>query len=910
MKKPSFKLVLIAATLLIGLFAIKGLFLSQEKVDFNTAVRPILNRHCLKCHGGVKAQSGLSFLFEEEAFAPAESGLPAILPGDARHSELIKRIKHHDPELRMPPAGDPLSQAEIQTLSLWIDQGAKWAKHWAYIPPQQHQVPTPKAPSYFPLQNEIDHFILAKLSENKLDPSPVTDKVTLLKRLSLDLIGLPPTPAELEAFLEDDSELAIEKVVDRLLASPHFGERWAAMWMDLARYGDSQGYQKDPYRSIWRYRDWLIDAFNQNLPFDQFTIQQIAGDLLPEPSESQLLATAFHRNTMTNDEGGTDDEEFRVAAVMDRISTTWEVWQGTTMACVQCHSHPYDPFEHKDFYTTMAFFNNTADADTYNDAPNFPTFSKPNKKQIQHWASQMTNMEHGEEITDSRVLNNIRRMALFPNWKPGFCDSWDLLQLDGKNQARRLGNGAWLAFEAVDLSDIKGLQILYADLENPGKVAIRLDSLNGPVWGETTLRKAATGKASLSLSPTAQGKRDIYIQFTSLDGPFSRRLVIQDIQFQLGAKEKVIANQEVADSLAALTMVMTPIMKDLPPNLQRKTHVFERGNWLVHGEEVKPDVPHSLFPLPTKTAYNRLDFAQWLVSPDNPLTARVIVNRFWSQLMGRGIVETLEDFGSQGTPPSHPELLDWLAIHFQQDLKWDIKALLRQMVLSSSYQQSSNTSAEAMQKDPNNRWWSRAYRRRLTAEQVRDQTLAVCGLLSEKMYGPSVMPPQPEGVWQVIRGVMRWKESEGEDRYRRALYTFWRKSSPYPSFMTFDSPSREYCVSRRIPTNTPLQALVTMNDTVYVEAARALARQMQDVESQNLEEKLSVGYKKALFKTPTDGIMAVLAAQYTDNLAFYEANPEEAQLMAQVATEKAPELAALTVVGNVILNLDEFVVRE
>lgn len=905
-KYITLKNILLLGILLIGSWGIRALLFPTAKVDFNTDVRPILNQHCLRCHGGVKASGGLSFLFEEEAFAATDSEQPAIVPGNASGSELIRRIKHQDLELRMPLDADPLSQHEIQILTTWINQGAKWAKHWAYIPPKSPSLPQPSTQADFPLNNEIDHFILARLNENELSPSPIADKTTLIRRLSLDIIGLPPTQQELEDFLNDDSPTATEKVIDRLLASPHFGERWAAMWMDLARYGDSQGYQKDPYRSIWRYRDWLIDAFNKDLPFDQFTVQQLAGDLMEEAAEEELLATAFHRNTMTNDEGGTDDEEFRVAAVIDRINTTWEVWQGTTMACVQCHSHPYDPIRHEDFYTSMAFFNNSEDADTRNDAPNLASFAKPDKAKIKRWVKSIADIEVAGEQTDSKALNNWRKMALFPVWRPGFCEDWGKLQIDANNLARRFSNGAWLNFQQVQLDKVSSLQLQHKPFQQQGQVQVFRDSINGQLLGSAKLNTSGTTIIPIEASQ----KVNLYFQFTTAEDRFPRDFVLEEIHFDSKAPQYAEQQKNVMDSLASLTQVMTPIMKDLPPAKSRKTHVFERGNWLVHGEEVNPGVPESLSPFPQQEMPDRMDLAQWLIHAENPLTARVIANRFWAQLMGRGIVETVEDFGSQGTPPSHPQLLDWLARSFQDDLAWSVKGLIRQIVMSSSYQQSSSSTEQALAKDPNNRYWSRAYRKRLTAEQVRDQALAVSGLLSDKMYGPSVMPPQPDGVWQVIRQVLRWRESDGEDRYRRALYTFWRKSSPYPSFLTFDSPSREYCVSRRIPTNTPLQALVTMNDTVYVEAARALAQQSLASKPEDTKDILAQTYQKALLRAPTNATLDILNQHYDENLAFYQANPLEAQQLAQSEEEYAPQLAALTVVSNVILNLDEFVVRE
>ena len=903
MKNNYLRILTIVGLTLLGIWGVKKIISPSNAIDFNSDIRPILNRHCLRCHGGVKASGGLSFLFEKEAFQAAESGKLAIVRGKAGKSELIRRIKHSDPELRMPLDADPMSKEEIQLLTDWINQGAPWAKHWAYIPPERPAIANPSNASEFPLKNEIDHYILDRLQQEAIPAAPKADKTTLIRRLSLDLTGLPPTDAEVAEFLADESDTAVDKVIDRLLDSPHFGERWAAMWMDLARYGDSQGYQKDPYRSIWRYRDWLIDAFNEDLPFDQFTIQQLAGDLLPEPSEKELLATAFHRNTMTNDEGGTDDEEFRVAAVIDRINTTWEVWQGTTMSCVQCHSHPYDPFVHKDFYTSMAFFNNTEDADTRNDAPNLMSFSKADKEKLKRWTNSLSPTPIADNINDSEDLNQYRRMVLFPNWKPGFCDSWDKLYIDDKNRARSIANGGWLLFKDVEVAGINAITLNHNKTKEPIRVSVLAGTLDGPLVGESNLSRGEN--TQIKLTGVANAKQDLFIQFHS-DTRIPRGFIVEELS--LGST--TIAKTEIADSLAALAQIPTPIMKDLSGEASRTTHVFERGNWLVHGEVVNADVPESLSPLAKDQQVDRLDLAEWLVHSENPLTARVIVNRFWAEMRGRGFVESIEDFGSQGTPPTHPELLDWLAIEFQEDMGWSVKRLLKFIANSSAYQQSSVTSPIALEKDPNNQWWSRAYRKRLTAEQVRDQALAVSGLLSNKMYGPSVMPPQPDGVWQVIRNVLRWRESQGEDRYRRALYTFWRKSSPYPSFLTFDSPSREICVSRRIQTNTPLQALTTMNDTVYVEAARALAKMAMTKAEEEEEKALAFAYESALLKAPSSETLDVLHQHFQENLSYYQDNPEEARKIAQSEEADPTRLAALTVVSNVILNLDEFVVRE
>jgi hypothetical protein len=717
---------------------------SSQKVDFNTQIRPILNEKCLSCHGGVKKNGGLGLRFREEALAPAESGLAAIVPGDPNASELMVRVLHHDPEERMPLDQEPLNAEEIALLRSWIAEGAEWDEHWAFVPPQPQVLPSSSSDW---IRNQIDAWVWDKLEQAGIEPSAPADKEILIRRLSLDLTGLPPSPREVQDFLDDDSPEAYEKLVDRLLASPHFGERWASMWLDLARYADSQGYQKDRFRSMWRYRDWVIKAFNEDKPFDQFTIEQLAGDMLAAPTVDQMIATAFHRNTMSNDEGGTDDEEFRVTAVIDRVNTTMEVWQGITIGCVQCHHHPYDPFEQQEFYELYAYFNTAMDSDRSDDFP-----------RLKDWLSEQERDEQTE----------------------------------------------WLA----ELSQDK-----------------------------------------------------------------------------------------------------TPIMLDLPLDSSRTTRIFERGNWLVHGDTVWPGVPQTLGPMPEDYPANRLGLAQWLMSEHNPLTSRVIVNRFWEQLFGRGLVPTLEDFGTQGEAPYHQALLDYLAIAFREQHQWSVKSLLKQIAMSATYRQASDIIPQMAERDPDNQMLARGPRFRLSAEQVRDQALAVSGLLSRKQYGPSVMPPQPKGTWQVIRNVMRWRPSEGEDRYRRGLYTFWRRSSPFPSMLTFDSPSRELCVSRRIRTNTPLQALVTLNDSSFVEASVALADRMQKELMAPPQEKLKYAYQLALCHPPSTEQARMLAEFYDTAVAFYEEHPEEIPRLLRGKMEDSAQNAALVNVANVILNLDEFVMK-
>lgn len=740
----------------------------SDKVDFNADVRPIINTKCITCHGGVKQSGKFSLLFEEEALEPNKSGKPAIIPGHASDSEMIKRILHSDPEQRMPPEGPPLSKAEVEILKKWIDQGAKWEDHWAFVPPESPELPETDHEEW--ITNPIDQFALARMEEHGLEPSPEAAPEVLIRRLSLDLVGLPPRADHIQRYRAKPTKETYNDIVDELLDSPHYGERWAAMWMDLARYADTKGYQKDRHRPMWKYRDWVIKAFNADMPFDQFTVEQLAGDLLPSPSQDQLIATGFHRNTMTNDESGTDDEEFRVSAVLDRVNTTWEVWQGITMACVQCHSHPYDPIKHDEFYEFYAFMNNTQDADTWTDTPTMPVFTEvqeDNREAIIHW----------------------------------------------------------------------------------------LDSVKA------------------------------------------------------GGQEKTLASLVAAKEkeLHSFRGEPLPIMKELPAEEQRTTFVFERGNWMSHGKEVQPGVPGSMPAMPDGAPQNRLGMARWLVSDDNPLTARVTVNRIWGQLFGRGIVETQEDFGSQGIPPTHPELLDWLAVSFREDHQWHIKSFVRQIVSSSTYKQSSKMSPALRDKDPANYWLARGPRVRLTAEQVRDQALAVSGLLSPQLLGHSVMPPQPDGIWQVINNPERWVTSEGDNRYRRGLYTYWRRTSPYPSMVAFDSPSREFCINRRISTNTPLQALVTLNDPVYIEAAQALARRMVEQDS-DLADQLEAGYLLTLYQEPSEEILASLENLYQKAKGHFESSGERMEADGQIVEDV--HMNAMTMVANALLNTDSFVTKE
>lgn len=892
----------------------------NNKVDFNAEIRPILNSKCMRCHGGVTNKGGVSFLFREEALKVGDSGNPIVVPGNPGESELIARLTHHDPDERMPQDAEPLKDEEIAVFRKWIKQGAEWKDHWAYIKPEKQELPS-ISQKYW-IQNDIDYFILAKIEEAGLKPSLEADRKRLIRRVSMDLIGLPPTLADVKAFVEDESEDAYEKVVDQLLASPHFGERWAAMWLDLARYADTQGYEKDPHRSIWKFRDWIIKAFNEDMPYDQFTIEQLAGDLLPNPAEAQLIATAFHRNTMNNTEGGTEDEEYRIVSAIDRVNTTWTVWQGTTMECVQCHSHPYDPFKQEEYYNFFDFYNQSLDADLDSEIPFLESFTPEKDSAIKATIAKIIAEIPQKTIDKEASTVEQIKQTLYPWILVGDCDDFQDVEINGnwtaQNWARNPNNipqkNFWFKYGQLDLSKIDAVSYKYRANGDQGALELRMDSLNGQVLHRIDLPHKDGKWEHIKAPIKAKGMHDLYLIPVNkkINAPEGRINLHYLYLHEKGIESISPEMPEVYNELIKLRQkaIRTPIMHE--KNSGRQTYLFERGNWAVKGKEIhEADVPKALPAFPESSPKNRLGMAKWLVSPENPLTARVAVNRFWEQLFGLGIVETTEDFGTQGIKPSHPGLLDHLAVRFSNDLKWSVKALLKEMVMSATYRQSSHMRPELQKRDPQNRLWARGPRIRLTAEQLRDQALAVSGLLSRKMHGPSVMPPQPEGIWQVVYSGEKWVESEGADKHRRGLYTYWRRTSPYPSMTTFDSPSREFCVSRRIRTNTPLQALVTLNDPVYIEAANALAEQMLS-KSQNVTEQLSYGYQLALLREPHSQALAILKTLYEDALRHYQESTGDIMIekVANTGQDEIQQLTALAVVANVILNLDSFIMKE
>ncbi len=883
-----------------------------EPVDFSTDIKPILNQRCIVCHGGVKKNSDLGFLFREDALGATKSGKPAIIPGDANGSELIRRVREHDPELRMPYEKSPLSEDEIQLLADWIDQGAKWGKHWAYTLPEKVAVPKIQTEAGFGpsvagefLVNPIDHFILATLQSEELSPSPQAEKTILARRLAFDLTGLPPEDHLFRNWMSGG--LTYEAMVDSLLAQPAFGEKWASWWLDLARYSDTKGYEKDQGRSIWRYRDWVINAFNSDMPYDQFTMEQLAGDLLPDPSVNQLIATAFHRNTMNNDEGGTEDEEFRVAGVIDRVNTTFEVWQSTTIGCVQCHSHTYDPFKHDEYYRLFAFFNNSLDEDTPGDEPAlkfYPEKEKEDFRQICEWAAKYGDDQVSREYSDFISFNE-------PVYQAHDC-------VDFTNG--ELADTKWLALwddGSCYLRDINTLGAGYIYLKYWSEVdgtemRIRKNDRNGEILSQFRIDKTRGQITRRIPFKKTEGNVTLYIEVNNdlIPDQVSTSYILwlgflRDLPGK-GETGYQAMNDRVVELLNTTTPTH-PIMVENPDYMKRTTQVFERGNWLLKGDTVSPATPSILNTWKTEWPQNRLGLSKWIVSKENPLTARTVVNRVWHQLFGRGIVPSLEDLGTQSDPPSHPELLDWLALQFMNEQHWKIKSLIREMVLSGTYRQESVVAPAIYQRDPENALYARGPRTRLTAEQIRDQALSVSGLLSKKMYGPGVMPPQPEGIWKSVYSGEKWIESEGEDKFRRGIYTYLKRSGPYPSFITFDAGSREVCTVRRTVTNTPLQALVTLNDPVYFESAFYLAASISD--QIPAREKIRNCYKKATFREISEPNLAVLEQLYQSSLTTYESDGEALKNFNQFKQVTPPSLAALTVVANAIMNLDEFLTK-
>jgi len=1136
---------------------------AADDIDFNRDIKPLLSSNCFKCHGPDDHDRKADLRLDTFDGATADlGGTQAFVPGDAGQSEALHRILSNDPDEIMPPpkSGPALKPEQAELIRRWIESGAKYERHWSFNPPERPAPPAVKDTAW--PRNAIDHFILARIEAEKLTPAAQADPHLLLRRVSLDLTGLPPQPDDRDAFLaswKKNPQATYEKLVDDLLASPAYGERWARKWLDLARYADSMGYASDNLRTIWGYRDWVIDALNRNMPFDQFTLAQMAGDLLPDATPEQRIATAFHRNSMNNTEGGTDNEEFRVAAVKDRINTTMQVWMGLTMRCAECHTHKYDPIKQSEYYQFYDYFNQTADVDTNDD---FPTLQIPGTEEAEQRAGLQAKIDElhkqlqsvtaeslaGEQqkweaqyvgtttwrpiefskleslqkanltvekdgaifVTGPSPKNDSYTLTLSPNAAGEPITAFRLETLPDKRNpaggAGRSPDGRFFLnrFAAhVDNGDqpLKGrfvritlpgdakilniaeVEVFASDtnLARGGKATQSSTTHNGPAenaidgitdgdyFGEgkgkgktTHTAKEANPWWEVDLGTTAAidritlwnrtdggaaerldgytielldekrqviwseeklpapkksaefatgGIRQLTFSLASADyaaekfpissaiGKVSRNLSGWDVtpkqtesheaifvldqplnvdkgetltltldhhynyggQLTLGkfrltatsdplhlraklppniltlidtprdqrkpdqAKKLADYFRGVAPSLTKLRNEIAavqkqrdkikpptvPVLAELDRDKKRPTHIHLRGSFLDKGEQVHAAVPAAFHPFPEKAPQNRIGVAHWLTAADNPLTARVAVNRYWAQFFGRGIVETEEDFGAQGTYPSHPELLDWLATEYVR-LGWDTKALMKTIVMSATYQQDSTVRPEVDAVDPNNILLARGPRFRLEAEMVRDQALALSGLLVEKIGGPSVYPPQPPGLWRAaFNGADRkWPTSEGEDKYRRGVYTFWRRSAPYPSMATFDVPNREVCEVRRIRTNTPLQAFVTLNDPVYVEIAQAMARRIVAEGGDRTHDRAQFALQLLLVRPPTDAEIAAVEELHAEELAIFTRQTEDAKLLATSELGDAPagtdlaDLAAWTAVTNVLLNLD------
>lgn len=821
---------------------------SAPAIDFDKQIRPILSNNCYQCHGPDVAQrkAGLRLDRRDDALRATESGTLAIVPGNADQSELVRRIFAADDE-RMPPAesNKQLSEAEKSLLKQWIAAGAPWQEHWSFVAPTRPALPTVANTAW--LRNAIDHFIVARLEQERLTPSPEADRPSLIRRLSLDLTGLPPTPDEVDRFVSDAADDDYEKLVERLLESPRYGERMAQEWLDAARFADTHGYHIDAGRDMSRWREWVIASYNRNQPFDQFTVEQLAGDLLPSPTLDQLIASGFNRNHMINFEGGAIPEEYHTAYIIDRVNTTSTVWLGLTVACTQCHDHKYDPLTQKEFYQLYAFFNNVPENGLDGRKGNAEPMVKAPSRAEQRELEQL-----------SRAIAALERELNAP-----------IAALDD----------AQLAWEKDALEKSK-----------------------------TDLPQEVRDALAVSVDARNEAQR-------SAVRNYFRQHVSDELKPRFDELARLRARQTELDKIVPTVMVM----REMPQ--PRDTFMLIRGQYDKHGEKVLPGVPACLPTLASGAPANRLGLAQWLIAAEQPLTARVIVNRFWQMLFGTGLVKTAEDFGSQGERPSHPELLDWLAVEFRES-GWDVKHLVRLMAQSATYRQSSAVTPELLAKDPENRLLARMSRLRLPAETIRDQALAAGGLLDPRIGGASVSPYQPPGLWEELMSredganwsAQTYVQSHGADLYRRTMYTFWKRTCPPPTLSTFDAPDREVCTVRRARTNTPLQALILMNDPTYVEAARKLAERVLG-QASGVDERLAQMFRLVLARMPKSREAAVLRRILDEQIAKFRDDTEAALKLLSVGESsrderiEPAELAAWAAVASVVLNLDEAVTR-
>jgi len=1012
-----------------------------EAVDFNRDIRPILSGKCFTCHGPdePRRKAGLRLDNPESTFGVTKTGNRAVVPGNLEESELYQRIISDDDSERMPPLkdGKPLTADEIARLKAWIEQGADYRRHWSFVAPVRPAAPQARNPAW--RRNSIDDFVDARLARETLQPAPEADKTTLLRRLSLDLIGLPPTVAEVDAFLADSSPEAYQKQVDRLLDSPHYGERWARIWLDAARYADSDGYEKDKLRQVWFYRDWVIRALNQDLPYNRFIVDQLAGDLLPNPTQDQIVATGFLRNSMINEEGGVDPEQFRMEAMFDRMEAIGKGVLGLTIQCAQCHSHKYDPLTQEEYYKMFAFLNDTHEA-------NVAVYTPEQLEQRANIFRQIGEIEadlrHRHPDWETRMAEWESKVSTDqPEWtvvRPsvddistggqkyfsredgsllaqGYAPTKHTVQLKVKTDLKDIrafrlellndpdlpmgGPGRSILGTAA-LTDIEitaapadaptkvahvKLVKATADVNPPetelapifddksdrqritGPVAFAIDGKDETAWGidigpgrRNQARKAVfaaeqpishpsgtiltfylrqnhggwnsddnqsynLGRFRLSITSAAKAEAD----------PLPKRvreiLAIPRTQRTEGQNSAVFGYwrttvpewKEANNKIEALWLKHPEGSSQLvlqSREMHRETHLLKRGDFLKPEQTVGPGVPSFLNPMASDAPKNRLGFAEWIVDRKAPTTARSLVNRVWQTYFGTGLVSTSEDLGSQSETPSHPELLDWLAVDFM-DQGWSLKRLHGLIVNSATYRQSSRVTPELAARDPYNRLLARGPRFRVDAEVVRDIALAASGLLNAKVGGPSVFPPAPEFLFQppASYGPKVWHEAKGEDRYRRALYTFRYRSVPYPALQSFDAPNGDFSCVRRTRSNTPLQALTTLNEPLFLECARALAlRTLQD-EACCDHDRLTLAFRRCVSRPPTDAEASVLLALLEKQTERFRSGNLKPWELATATPEKPPvlpegktpaDLAAWTAVSRVLLNLDETITKE
>ena len=990
------------STLLLAVVAVQA----QEPVSFSREIRPILSDNCFSCHGPDEQQrkAGLRLDVREAALKAAKSGAFAIVPGDVKKSALLKRVNSSDLDEVMPPpkSHKVLTSAQKLKLRQWIAQGAKYEEHWSFVAFAPVKLPAVRRKDW--PRNPLDHFVLSRLESAALAPSTEAAKAVLIRRVTLDLTGLPPTLAEVDAFVADTTAQAYEKVVDRLLKSPRYGERMAIDWLDAARYADSNGYQVDRDRELWPWRDWVIRAFNDNKPFDQFTIEQLAGDLLPNATLEQKVATGFHRNHMLNEEGGIIAEEFLAEYTADRVETTAAVWLGQTFNCCRCHDHKFDPFTQRDFYSLKAFFHNLPEKGVgiyanpiRQNAPPFVKLPSPETeaklaalngrlKTVNDQLSALTNrsvsgIEEWSQRVSSAVVKwePVQLLTASGGDQPPVIDATVATLEVGPQETRpntlkltaRLPAGRITALRLECGTTATAASFQWSELK------VAQHKLRATAWGdslastetEKVLDNDRKTRAVLSLKPDrpvqavfefepalapTNASREVQIEIgvENAGGPSRWRLFVTEAQPEVltpaaveaitkkepasraAAENKQLAAFRISqqpehrtfnDELGSLKKQVAAAENEIPTTLvmeeqkePRPTFILMRGAYDKPGTSVTAATPAVLPALAPELPRNRLGLAKWLVSSQNPLTARVIVNRFWQQVFGTGLVKTSEDFGSQGALPSHPELLDWLAQEFIRS-GWDVKHLMRLMVTSATYRQGSRLTPALRERDLENRLLARGPRHRLMGEFIRDQALAASGLLLDQLGGPSVKPYHPPGLYEQItagNGYNTYVPGKGDDLRRRSLYTYWKRSVPHPAMLLFDAPFRESCTLRRPRTNTPLQALNLLNDPTYVEAARFLAQRMMKEGGSTEETRLIAGFRLLLTRPPSPAELKVLQAAYERARTDFTKDMEAAKLLLAVgsagydATLNLAELAAYTTVASTLLNLDEAVTKQ